>query len=1109
MAGGPQLNSMPTARYNLGAGVFDLGNVVYAVGGRTLSGSPTRDGMATTALEAYNVAKGSWAQLTGMPTARAELGVAVVDVLLYAIGGSVGSAETTSALECFNPATGKWHTLESMPTSRATFATGVIGVSIYVAGGIYMSSDGKPWPPLPLSTMETYNTETGKWTTLNAMPTARFWVAGSVVNNLFYATGGTASNGAGWAVGVSGVQSQTDFFSARHQTTSGMGACNGCWSESFSPSTGWEKLEDIPISEIGGQNIWWNCIEVISATMYGMILGTNNVTFVEYSCTSNWGGLDCSDCDAIHFGTTCSEPVTCSTAHGICSPPTCSGTAGTGHCSSCASGWGLASGCTTCDTSHYGAACASAVTCNVNHGTCAPTTCSSTKGNGHCSTCSPGWTLASDCTDCDVNHFGSTCTAITCDISHGTCEPATCSGTKGNGACSTCVAGFRGPTCGTAITCNTTHGTCSVGPCSGPSGTGNCSACDATHFGLDCTNNVTCSAAHGICAPANCSGINNKGLCSSCDAPHFGLDCTNNVTCSTTHGVCSLTNCSGVRNTGHCSSCDAAHFGLDCTTNVTCSAAHGICATANCSGVGNKGHYSSCDITHFGVDCTNNVTCSTTNGVCSSADCSGIDNKGHCSSCKPNWDIKAGIGDCTNCTIAFFGPTCSNPVTCVHGTNASGIDKDGKCVPGSCSNTTKTGFWTGKNCDNCTAQYFGPSCTQNITCKRGHPSNGTTGNGACIGACFANSTGTNCDGCDADHFGPSCRQKVSCATAHGTCAKGNCSGTSGNGHCSTCDANHAGEDCTTAVTCVHGKPNQGTKGDGHCIPNTCATNWDQADCNNCTFGWFGSHCSSQVTCMYGLPSFGVDGDGRCISCNRTNSGKGKWNGPDCSLCNGKSDNETGGSFCEDEIVKCRRLGLSPNCNCNRGESKQLCRVLCGSCGSCIDHNVNFPVDSNKKRRFLKDFFTTFKGFCELTAGSLTISGLARALYFPQRIEENGSPMAPPSQSCSCTRACVWGAVQSHKFWFLSSFGLCSLYIVMINYLKDCIDLENDWIEIVGGAIVVVLMLTVLIPRYLIFPLIQYVRKRNRKQDASSQAPQGPQVTPLYEGDDEKVEDIDA
>lgn len=313
MAVGPQLNSMPTARYNLGAGVFDLGNVVYAVGGRTLSGSPTRDGMATTALEAYNVAKGSWAQLTGMPTARAELGVAVVDVLLYAIGGSVGSAETTSALECFNPATGKWHTLESMPTSRATFATGVIGVSIYVAGGICMSSDGKPWPPLPLSTMETYNTETGKWTTLDAMPTARFWVAGSVVNNLFYATGGTASNGAGWAVGVSGVQSQTDFFSARHQTTSGMGACNGCWSESFSPSTGWEKLEDIPISEIGGQNIWWNCIEVISATMYGMILGTNNVTFVEYSCTSNWGGLDCSDCDAIHFGTTCSEPVPCST----------------------------------------------------------------------------------------------------------------------------------------------------------------------------------------------------------------------------------------------------------------------------------------------------------------------------------------------------------------------------------------------------------------------------------------------------------------------------------------------------------------------------------------------------------------------------------------------------------------------------------------------------------------------------------------------------------------------------------------------------------------------------------------------------------------------------
>lgn len=79
---------------------------------------------------------------------------------------------------------------------------------------------------------------------------------------------------------------------------------------------------------------------------------------------------------------------------------------------------------------------------------------------------------------------------------------------------------------------------------------------------------------------------------------------------------------------------------------------------------------------------------------------------------------------------------------------------------------------------------------------------------------------------------------------------------------------------------------------------------------------------------------------------------------------------------------------------------------------------------------------------------------------------------------------------------------------MINYLKDCIDFENDWIEIVGGAIVVVLMLTVLIPRYLIFPLIQYIRQRKRKQDTSSQQPQGYLATPLYEGDDEAAGDVE-
>lgn len=516
MADGKELTSMPTARYNLAAGAIN--NVIYAVGGAAKGPLPEAWQIAT--VEAYTVATGRWNRLPSMPTPREGLGVAVINGLLYAVGGYTMIANqytaNTPALESFNPTTAEWKVLEGMPTPRSFFATGAIGTVLYTAGGQAGTTSGNT--STIVSTMEAYNTITGKWASLQEMPTARSTPGGAVLNGVFYVTGG--------------VELRPLFCTNK--------------SESFSPTDGWTKLQDLP--KEGDQvmvALWYNNVVVIGSTMYGaMQLSDPTATTLViggFGCTPGWGELDCNNCDAAHWGTSCSEAVTCNLAHGTClsptcngttgtghcstclqgfngptcslantcninhgtcSPTTCSGPAGNGHCSACSPGWELASDCTYCDASHFGSTCA-AITCNTNHGTCAPTACSGAKGNGHCSTCSTGWTLASDCTDCDANHFGSTCIPTSCNLNHGSCESTTCSGTKGNGACSTCLAGFHGPTCGAAITCNTTHGICSVGTCSGPRGTGNCSSCDSTHFGLDCTTNVTCSAAHGICATAN------------------------------------------------------------------------------------------------------------------------------------------------------------------------------------------------------------------------------------------------------------------------------------------------------------------------------------------------------------------------------------------------------------------------------------------------------------------------------------------------------------------------------------------------------------------------------------------------------------------------------
>lgn len=119
-----------------------------------------------------------------MPTPRSGLGVAVVNGILYAVGGSSWSGE----VQAYDPATNTWTTKASIPTKRAGLGTGVVNGLIYAVGGVPIPGDTQGF----LSTVEAYDPITNKWTTNAKMPTPRTELGVGVLGNTLYAIGGYA-----------------------------------------------------------------------------------------------------------------------------------------------------------------------------------------------------------------------------------------------------------------------------------------------------------------------------------------------------------------------------------------------------------------------------------------------------------------------------------------------------------------------------------------------------------------------------------------------------------------------------------------------------------------------------------------------------------------------------------------------------------------------------------------------------------------------------------------------------------------------------------------------------------------------------------------------------
>jgi N-acetylneuraminic acid mutarotase len=175
---------MPTARAGLGVAVVN--GKIYAIGGLD---NNTYLGVN----EEYDPDTNSWTTKAPMPTARSGFAIAVYDRKIYVIGGTTGDSTSsasgfTGKTEVYDPATNIWKTKASMPTPRADLSAGVVDGKIYLIGGKkYIPSD--PYYK-ESDANEVYDLATDSWSNKTAVPIATFGYASAVVDNKIYIIGG-------------------------------------------------------------------------------------------------------------------------------------------------------------------------------------------------------------------------------------------------------------------------------------------------------------------------------------------------------------------------------------------------------------------------------------------------------------------------------------------------------------------------------------------------------------------------------------------------------------------------------------------------------------------------------------------------------------------------------------------------------------------------------------------------------------------------------------------------------------------------------------------------------------------------------------------------------
>lgn len=132
--------------------------------------------------EFFDFSSERWYELRSeLPTRRCRAGLAVLNNLIYAIGGFNGSLRVRT-VDAYDPQANQWISCPPMEARRSTLGVGVLNGKIYAVGGFDGSSG--------LSTSEVFCPANSCWNYIAPMSTKRSSVGVATLNNCLYAVGG-------------------------------------------------------------------------------------------------------------------------------------------------------------------------------------------------------------------------------------------------------------------------------------------------------------------------------------------------------------------------------------------------------------------------------------------------------------------------------------------------------------------------------------------------------------------------------------------------------------------------------------------------------------------------------------------------------------------------------------------------------------------------------------------------------------------------------------------------------------------------------------------------------------------------------------------------------
>ncbi|XP_078612132.1 kelch-like protein 24 [Branchiostoma floridae x Branchiostoma japonicum] len=152
-------------------------NTLYMSGGEFPDGSASKD------MWKYDPIFDVWTEMAPMNVPRSELGLAMLDGFVYAVGGWEGSSRLDS-VERYSPATNSWAFVAPMKMAVTSPAMVAYNGKLYVTGGAVLEDgDG-------IDLVQCYDPKTKAWMELQPMLIARSGSAACVLKGFIYVIGG-------------------------------------------------------------------------------------------------------------------------------------------------------------------------------------------------------------------------------------------------------------------------------------------------------------------------------------------------------------------------------------------------------------------------------------------------------------------------------------------------------------------------------------------------------------------------------------------------------------------------------------------------------------------------------------------------------------------------------------------------------------------------------------------------------------------------------------------------------------------------------------------------------------------------------------------------------